>query len=113
MEQSRSTASQIFARIPEGVHPDAARELSAVVQFNLSGDQGGKWWVQIHDGTATSGRGNASNSPDVTVIGPAGDFVAACLEVVDQPGDTGFGKCTVKGDAGVAGRVRRLISSSI
>ncbi len=43
-------------------------------QFNFNDPQGGKYWIQINDGTYTMGKG-AIDRPDVTFICTGADWV--------------------------------------
>ena len=59
MSDVQVTPQQIFDSMPQALVPEKAGSTKAVIQFDLSGDQGGKWWVTIHDGQAESGKGDA------------------------------------------------------
>jgi putative sterol carrier protein len=65
--------SQIFPAMVERFRADKAADLDAVIQFDLSGDNGGTYWVKIAGGTCTTGAGAAEN-PSMTVRAAADDF---------------------------------------
>jgi putative sterol carrier protein len=67
--------SQIFPTMVERFKSDKAEGLDAVIQFELSGDNGGTYWVKIANGTCESGDGQAEN-PQMTVKAAADDFFA-------------------------------------
>jgi putative sterol carrier protein len=67
--------SEIFPRMVERFQADKAGDLNATIQFDLSGDNGGLYWVQIANGTCTAGEGAAEN-PQMTVRSSADDFYA-------------------------------------
>ncbi len=65
--------SQIFPTMVERFKADKAGDLNTVIQFDLSGDNGGTYWVKISDGTVTTGNG-AAESSNMTVKATADDF---------------------------------------
>jgi putative sterol carrier protein len=69
------SASEYFAAMPAHFQPDRAATLRATYQFDLSGEGGGKWFVQIRDGALEVGQGEKP-APDVTIRASAKDYVA-------------------------------------
>jgi putative sterol carrier protein len=65
--------SQIFPTMVERFSAEKAGDLNATIQFDLTGDNGGTYWVKIADGKATTGEGAAENS-NMTVKASADDF---------------------------------------
>ena len=68
------TPQAIVDQMPEYFLPEKAGNTNAGIQFDLSGDQGGKYWVKIADGAATSGQGDVEN-PNLTLLADSADFV--------------------------------------
>lgn len=64
---------QIFPNMMDSFQPDKAQDANATIQFNLSGDNGGQYWVKVSDGSATYGEGTAAG-PDMTLTSSADDF---------------------------------------
>ena len=50
--------SEVFTKIPDAFNPDAAAGLDAVFQFDITGDQGGSWYVTIRDKSCHTEEGN-------------------------------------------------------
>ncbi len=63
----------IFPIMVERFNADKAEGLDAVIQFELSGDNGGLFWVKIASGACEAGQGQAEN-PQMTVKAAADDF---------------------------------------
>ncbi len=102
MSDVQLTPQQIFDAMPAAIVPEKAGSTDAVIQFDLSGDQGGKWWVKIKDGKAESGTGDSPEPPKLTLIADAMDYVKISLGQMDGTAAFMQGKLKVKGDMGLA-----------
>ena len=98
------TPDMVIERMPEALIPEKAGSTNATIQFDLSGDQGGKWWVKIHDGKAESGKGETDN-PTLTLIADAKDYVKISLGQLDGTAAFMQGKLKIKGDMGLASKM--------
>jgi len=101
------SADQVITRMPEMLDTAKAATTKATVQFVLTGDQGGSWWLKIHDGTAESGRGEAEN-PNLTLTASAEDYVKIATGQMDGTSAFMSGKLKVKGDMGLAIKFQTL-----
>ncbi len=72
---TKEEISQIFPRMLERFSAEKAGDLNTVIQFELSGDNGGTYWIKIADGQCTTGEG-ANDSTNMTVKASADDFLA-------------------------------------
>src|ERR1700676_1481257 len=61
-----TTPKEIFAEMPKRFNKEAAKGLNATYQFDLSGDNGGKWHVIINNETCEVKEGPAA-SPSITI----------------------------------------------
>ena len=102
MSEVQVTPQQIFDSMPQALVPEKAGSTKAMIQFDLSGDQGGKWWVKIHDGQAESGHGDAPETPQLTLMADAMDYVKISLGQLDGTAAFMQGKLKIKGDMGLA-----------
>src|SRR5262249_756477 len=59
----------------ESFKADKAKGVHARYQWELSGSQGGQWWIDVNDGTYKMGKGKIDN-PTVTFITSDKDWVA-------------------------------------
>ncbi|MEL6307461.1 MAG: SCP2 sterol-binding domain-containing protein [Chloroflexota bacterium] len=62
----------IFPAMLENFQTDKADGANATIQFNLTGDNGGMYWLKVEDGSATHGTGDVES--DMTVEANADDF---------------------------------------
>lgn len=63
----------LFPRMMEKFQADKAAGLNATIQFDLSGENGGLFWIRINEGQVEHGNGEAS-SPNMTMKASADDF---------------------------------------
>jgi len=108
MSDVQVTPQQIFDSMPQALVPEKAGSTKATILFDLSGDQGGKWWVKIHDGQAESGKGDAPEAPQLTLMADAMDYVKISLGQLDGTAAFMQGKLKIKGDMGLAIKMASL-----
>src|SRR5437660_12741014 len=70
-----STPQQVFYGMRQSFQADKAKGVHARYQWDLSGPNGGEWWIDVNDGTFKMGRGKIDN-PSVTFITSDNDWVA-------------------------------------
>src|SRR5438876_598640 len=70
-----STPQQVFDGMRQSFQADKAKGVHARYQWELSGPNGGEWWIEVNDGTYKMGRGKIDN-PSVTFITSDNDWVA-------------------------------------
>jgi putative sterol carrier protein len=70
-----STPQQVFDSMRGSFKADKAKGVHARYQWELSGPQGGEWWIDVNDGTYKMGKGKIDN-PTVTFITSDKDWVA-------------------------------------
>ena len=73
--QLDSTPQQVFDSMRGSFQPAKAKGVHARYQWELSGPQGGQWWIDVNDGTYKMGKGKIDN-PSVTFITSDNDWVA-------------------------------------
>lgn len=88
---------------------DAAKGLDAIFQFDLSGDNGGKWHAIIKNDTCEVKEGAAA-SPSITISMTAQDYVDMTTGKLN--GQVAFmsGKLRIAGDMGLALRLQSLFA---
>ncbi|MEO1287830.1 MAG: SCP2 sterol-binding domain-containing protein [Chloroflexota bacterium] len=69
---TQEEVNNIFPTMMENFEADKADGVNATIQFNLSGDNGGMYWVKIDDGNVSHGQGDVD--ADMTVQAAADDF---------------------------------------
>ena len=78
MSADQVTPDVVIEQMPQHLDTAKAGATNATMQFDLSGDNGGKWWIKIHDGTAEAGKGEVEN-PNLTLLAAADDYVKIAL----------------------------------
>lgn len=75
-EQPRySTPQNVFDAMRPAFRADAAKDVHARYQWEISGPNGGEWWIIVNDGKYQMGRGHIEN-PNVTFVSSDKDWVA-------------------------------------
>jgi putative sterol carrier protein len=108
MSEVQMTPDQIVEAMPEFLIPEKAGSTKATIQFDLSGDQGGKWWIKIADGKAQSGKGDAPEPANLTLMADSKDWVNIMTGKLDGTAAFMQGKLKIKGDMGLAIKMQSL-----
>ncbi|MDQ6720000.1 MAG: SCP2 sterol-binding domain-containing protein [Candidatus Dormibacteraeota bacterium] len=108
MSEVQLSPDQLVEALPRYLVPEKAGSTKATIQFDLSGEQAGKWWVKIQDGKAESGKGDAPDTANLTVIADSADFVKIMLGQMDGMAAFMSRKLQVKGDMGLAVKLQTL-----
>jgi len=69
------TPQQVFDGMKQAFRPDKAKGIHARYQWELSGPNGGEWWIEVDNGTCKMGRGRIKD-PNVIFITSDKDWVA-------------------------------------
>ena len=101
------TPQEIFDQMSNSLNTDAAKGMNATIQFNLSGDDGGQWYVAIKDGKADVSQGSAS-SPNMTLSMSASDYVDMIMGKLNGQMAFMSGKLKISGDMGLAMKMQSL-----
>jgi putative sterol carrier protein len=108
MSEVQLSPDQIVEALPKYLDPAKAGSTKATIQFDLSGESGGKWWVKIHDGAAESGKGQAPETANLTLLADANDWVKIMMGQLDGTAAFMQGKLKIKGDMGLAIKMQSL-----
>ncbi|MFL6585197.1 MAG: hypothetical protein ACJ8KU_11850, partial [Chthoniobacterales bacterium] len=60
-ERLSATPQEVFDSMRAEFHADKAAGVHARYQWDISGPQGGGWWVEVNDGKLRMGRGRIAN----------------------------------------------------
>src|SRR6266567_8349936 len=74
-ESSSSIPQQVFDGMRQSFQAQKAKGVHARYQWDLSGPNGGQWWVDVNNGTYKMGKGKVEH-PNVTFVAKAKDWVA-------------------------------------
>ncbi len=70
-----TSVSKIFENMPDAFNAEKAGDLDATVQFDLTGEGGGKWYVIVANGECEVEEGEYE-SPTATIRMEASDYAA-------------------------------------
>ena len=106
---SREEVANIFPTMVERFDPQRAQGINATIQFDLSGDNGGIYWLRINDEQAQSGEGAAEN-PKMTLKATADDFYNMLSGGLNPMQAFMTGKIKIQGDTSLALKLMPLIN---
>ena len=101
------TAKELIRAMPGVFRAEAAGDLKAEIQFNLSGEGGGEMTLSIAEGKCTGGEGKAL-SPGLTIISPADLWLKIARREIDPARALMDGLYEVKGDMNLLTKMRDL-----
>jgi putative sterol carrier protein len=101
------TPGQVIEAMPAYFQPEKAGNTNATIQFDLSGDQAGKWYIKVADGQASATEGQAE-TPNLTLLADGRDAVKIFTGKMDPTAAFMSGKLKVKGDMGLAMRMQSM-----
>ncbi len=107
---SREEVASVFPVMVERFDPTKAEGVNGTIQFNLSGDSGGDYWLRIADGKAETGAGLVEN-PRMTLRSSADDFYSMLEGKLNPMQAFMTGKIKVQGDTSMAMKLMPLINS--
>ena len=91
------TVSELMTRMPKAFRPEAAQGVNTILQYNLTGEEGGNWYVIINDGQCTVHEG-VHDSPKMTLTADAQDYKDVILGKTNAMQAFMTGKFKLAGD---------------
>jgi putative sterol carrier protein len=106
-EPGSSTPQDVFDGMRKSFRADKAKGVNVRYQFNLSGPNGGDWFIEVNDGKFKMARGRIDN-PNVTFVTSDKDWVA--LSNGDLGGTWAFmtGRLKIRGDRSLAKKLGEI-----
>ena len=102
-----STPQEVFDSMRGSFQPAKAKGVHARYQWDLSGPQGGQWWIDVEDGTYKMGKGRIDN-PSVTFVATDKDWVAVSNHQLGGTWAYLTGRLKIRGDQGVARKLGEI-----
>ncbi len=106
-EHLKSTPQQVFDGMRQSFQANKAKGVHARYQWELSGPQGGQWWIDVNDGTYKMGKGKIDN-PSVTFITSDADWVAMSNGKLKGTWAFMTGRLKVRGSQAVARKLNEI-----
>jgi putative sterol carrier protein len=102
-----STPQDVFDAMRGSFQPAKAKGLHVRYQWDLSGPNGGQWWIEVNDGTYKMGKGTIPD-PSVTFTASDKDWVAICHDQLSGTWAYMTGRLKVRGDQGIARKLGEM-----
>jgi putative sterol carrier protein len=106
---SREEVAGLFPTMVERFDPKKAEGINAAIQFDLTGENGGMYWLRIADGQAETNEGTIDN-PKMTMRSSADDFYAMMNGGLNPMQAFMTGKIKIQGDTSLALKLMPLIN---
>jgi putative sterol carrier protein len=105
-----TTVKELFQALPSKLDKEAAEDLDAVYQFDLSGPQGGQYQLLVQNGVCVVKEGTHAN-PHVTLSVDAEDCVRLLNGQLSGQAIFMSGRLQISGDLGLAMQLKSLFPS--
>jgi putative sterol carrier protein len=102
-----STPQEVFDAMRTSFQSAKAKGVHVRYQWDLSGPNGGQWWIEVDDGTCKMGKGTIPN-PNVTFFAKDKDWVAICHDQLSGTWAYLTGRLKVRGDQNVARKLSEI-----
>ncbi|MEP6585118.1 MAG: SCP2 sterol-binding domain-containing protein [Candidatus Udaeobacter sp.] len=106
-DRAESTPQQVFDAMCGSFQAAQAKGVHARYQWDLSGPNGGQWWIDVNNGTYKLGKGQIDN-PNVTFRASDKDWVAICHDQLSGTWAYLTGRLKVRGDQNVARKLGEI-----
>ena len=107
MADKVSSIEEVRARMGEVFDQDKAVGVDAIFQFDLSGDNGGQFWISVEDSSYDTGSG-VHNDPTLTITATADDYLRMVNGELTPMSAFMAGKIKIKGDMGLALKLQSI-----
>jgi len=106
-EHTDSTPQQVFDSMCGSFQSAKAKGVHARYQWDLSGPQGGQWWIDVEDGKYKMGKGKIDN-PNVTFVAKDKDWVAVSNHQMGGMWAFLTGRLKIRGDQTLARKLGEI-----
>jgi putative sterol carrier protein len=106
-EHLDSTPQEVFDSMRGSFQAAKAKGVHARYQWDLSGPQGGQWWIDVDDGQYKMGKGKINN-PSVTFVAKDKDWVAVSNHQMGGTWAYLTGRLKIRGDQGLARKLGEI-----
>ena len=109
--RTMTNAEAVMEKIQRKIeaNPDLVDKVKAVFQFDITGDGGGRWWVDLLNKPGAVGKGEKKEATCVITM-DAGDFVGMASKTVNPVKLFMTGKLKIGGDAAAAMKIQNILA---
>lgn len=100
-------AKAIYEQMISRFNPEKAQGVNAVIQFDLSGDNGGQFWVKIADGNIDAAEGQ-TESPNITIRSSMDTWLEVASGKANVISAFMMGRLKVQGDMGLGIKMQSM-----
>jgi putative sterol carrier protein len=104
------TLDELFEMMPGAFDADKAGDMNATVQFDLTGEGGDQYYVEVANGTVNTEKGTADN-PTATIHMDADDYKAMVSGDLNPVTAFMSGKIKVEGDLNTVMKFQTLFNN--
>ena|ERR671918_2838835 len=106
-EHMDSTPQEVFDSMSQNFQAGQAKGVHSRYQWDLSGPQGGQWWIDVNDGKFKMGKGRIAN-PNVTFVAKDKDWVAVSNGQLGGTWAYMTGRLKIRGDQKLARKLGEM-----
>ncbi|GAB4289421.1 MAG: SCP2 sterol-binding domain-containing protein [Myxococcota bacterium] len=103
------TPREYFEILKGKLSAETAAEVNAIFLFDLTGDNGGKWWISLLEGKEPSVGEGENAEANVTITMDASDFVDMVKGDLNPQMAFMGGKLKVAGSMGLALKLQKVL----
>ena len=100
----------LFPVMVERFIPEKANGIAATIVFDLSGDNGGMFWMRIEAGAVSGGEGGAAD-PAMTLRASADDWYAVATGELNPMTAFMTGRVKIDGDMSLAMKLQTMFAN--
>ena len=93
-----TSCDEIFKAMPNGFDPEAAGDWESIVNYKITGDDGGEWVVEVKDGSCSIEEGS-NDTPSATLEASAETWIGI------QNGDVNPTMAFMSGKVKISGKM--------
>ncbi|XP_077201428.1 hydroxysteroid dehydrogenase-like protein 2 [Paroedura picta] len=108
-ENSGSPVVETFKIIKGAINEEVVKSVQGVYQFELSGEEGGTWYIDLKNKGGSTGSGEPPGKVDVIMSMSSSDFVKMFSGKLKPTMAFMSGKLTIKGDMALAIKLEKLM----
>ncbi|CAH1116038.1 unnamed protein product [Phaedon cochleariae] len=102
---------QLFKKIESSISPDTVSKTQAIFAFNVTGDEAGKWFVDLKNGSGSCGKGEPTQKADATLTMDSKNFFSMFSGKLKPTTAYMSGKLKIEGNLQKALKLEKLMSS--